>query len=151
MVLPPDERREAWALTADGEPVVATAQRLLLPGGVDLPWSAVERVSWRRPRLLVVESNEVVGAGAHRSLELAEGAGGGDLPTLVRSRVTASVAWSRHERLAPAGGVRIVGRRQPGSEVLAWQLVFDEGTPMADPLLRAHAQELLDGARRSIG
>ncbi len=151
LTLPPGERREAWALTTAGEPVVATAQRLLMPGGTDLAWSAIERVSWRRPQLLVVESNEVVGAGTHRIVDLAEQARGADLPTIVRSRVTASVAWSRHERLQPSGGVRIVGRRQPGSETLAWQLVFDEGTPTTDPMVRAHAEQLLLGARRSVG
>lgn len=151
VVLPPGERLEAWATTVTGDPVVATGQRLILPGGRELPWSAIERVSWNRPQLLVVESNQVVGAGAHRSLELADEGSAADLPTVVRGRVTASVAWSRHERLEPSGGVRIVGRRQPGSDTLDWQLVFDEGTPVADPRVREQAEQLLLGARRSIG
>ena len=148
VALPAGERRAAWALTADGAAVVATERRLLLPGGADLPWEGVERVSWKRPSLLVVASAEVEGTGAQHRVELVEE---GDLPELVRSRVTASVAWSRHERLSPSGGVRVVGRRRPGSDDLDWQLVYDTGTPLDDPLVREQAEQLLLSARRSIG
>ena len=144
----PGERRVAWALTAAGEPVVATDAALVLPGDVRLEWHRVERAGWQRPRLTVLEVAGVEGAGARHELELADE---GDLPEVVRTRVTASVAWSSHSRLAPRGGVRVVGRRRPGLEVLEWQLVYDPGTDLADPLVRAQAEELLEGARRSIG
>ena len=148
VALEPGERRVGWAVTPDGEPVVATEEVLLLPGGVRLPWHQVERASWQRPHLTVLEVQTVEGTGASHRLELADE---GDLPEVVRSRVTASVAWSSHARLSPRGGVRIVGRRIPGRETFDWQLVYDPGTDLADPLVRAQAEELLEGARRTIG
>lgn len=146
--LPPGERRSAWAVTTSGEPVVTTDRALLLPAGQRLEWAQVERVSWRPPQLTVVEVAEVEDTGAHHVLALDDE---GDVPAVVRTRVTASVAWSAHERLAPRGGVRIVGRRVAGQDVLSWQLVYDAGTERDDPLVRAQAQALLDGARRAIG
>ena len=35
------------------------------------------------------------------------------------------------------GGVRVVGRRNPDREVFDWQLVFDQGTDVDDPRVRA--------------
>lgn len=148
VALPDGERRVAWGLTADAEPVVATDRSLLLPGGVRLPWEQVERAAWRPPQLEVLEVAPVEGSGARHLVVLEEA---GDLPATVRARVTGSVAWSAHERLDPSGGVRIVGRRVPGEEVLRWQLVYDRGTDREDPLLRAQAEALLDSARTSVG
>jgi len=148
LALPPGERRLAWAVTEQGDPVVATDGALLLPGADRLPWEQVERVGWQRPRMTVLEVAELEGSGTRHVLELADA---GDLPEIVWSRVTASVAWSTHSRLAPAGGVRVVGRRVEGEETLRWQLVYDRGTQLQDPLVRAQAEQLLDGARRTIG
>lgn len=146
--LPDHQRRLAWALTEDGAPVVAGDLVLVLPGGAVLPWHAIERVSWKRPDLLVVETAEVEGAGTHHHLRLV---GDGDLPEVVYTRVTGSVAFQTHEKLVPGGGVRLVGRRRPGRDDLLWQLVFDPGTDLSDPLVRAHADERLEMARRTIG
>lgn len=144
----PGERRSAWALTPDGEPVVATEAALLLPGGVRLEWRRVERAAWQPPRLTVLEVADVEGTGARHTHELSDE---GDLPAVVHSRVTASVAWTDHARLSPAGGVRVVGRRVPDAELLEWQLVYDVGTDREDPLVRAQAEQLVAQARRSIG
>ncbi len=146
--LPPGERRTAWAVASSGEPVVATDQALLLPEGRRLEWARIERASWRPPQLTVVEVAPVEDTGAHHVLALDDE---GDLPAVVRTSVTGSVAWSAHERLAPRGGVRVVGRRVPGRDALGWQLVYDAGTDLDDPLVRAQAEALLEGARRSIG
>ena len=65
--------------------------------------------------------------------------------------VTGSVGWSSHYRLRPSGGVRVVGRRRPGQDLLDWQLVYDAGTDLADPEVQAQAEELLLTARRTVG
>ena len=148
MVLPPGERRVAWATTTSGEPVVATDRGLLLPDGAQLPWEAVERASWQRPQLTVFEVAEVAGTGPRHVLQLTDD---GDLPEVVHTRVTASVAWSDHSKLVPSGGVRVVGRRQPDRDALLWQLVYDADTDLDDPLVRAQAEQRLDAARRTIG
>lgn len=142
------ERRLAWALTEAGEPVVATDAALLLPGPVRLAWQQIEKASWQPPLLSVLEVAEVEATGVRHRLALPDA---GDLPGVVRAQVTASVAWVSHQRLSPAGGVRVVGRRRADADLLQWQLVYDRGTDAGDPLIRAQAQALLDGARRSIG
>jgi len=144
------ERRVGWAVTTTGEPVVATDLGLRLPGTGVLAWEQIERASFDKPVLTITELAEVEGAGARHTVEL-DLTEDTDLPEVVRVRVSASVAWSSHQRLHPAGGVRIVGRRRPGLEVLDWQLVFDRDTDPRDPGLRAQAEQHLDAARRTIG
>ena len=144
------ERRVSWALTTDGRPVVATERALYLPDGERLEWEQVERATFSRPVLTVNELAEVEGTGRRHTIEL-DLDGVTDLPETVRARVAASVAWSSHTRLTADGGVRIVGRRRPGLEVLDWQMVFDRGVDPTDPALRAQAERFLDAARRSVG
>ena len=148
VVLEPGERRVAWALTEQGEPVVATDLGLRAPLAPRLDWPEIERAVWQRPVLTVLEMDERAGAGRKVELVLADD---GDLPDVVRTQVTASVAWSNHVRLRPAGGVRLVGRRRPGQDLLDWQLVYDPGTDPDDPQLRAQAAALVEDARRTIG
>ena len=148
VALEPGERRLAWGVTVEGDAVVATHAGLRLPGAPRLDWADVERATWRRPQLVVVRVSAVDGAGTRWSLELAEEE---RLADVVRSSVTSSVAWTNHVRLQPAGGVRVVGRRRPGQDLLDWQLVFDVGTDPDDPALRAQAEAVVLEARRTIG
>lgn len=142
-----EERRLAWGLTTDDLPLVATASSLYL-GEESLPWTQVERISWKPSTLTVVEMAEVEGTGRTRSFVLAQDA---KLAETIQARVTSSVAWSDRRALHPAGAVRLVGRRVPGEELLTWQLVFEQGTDPHDPFLRAQADQLVDALRRSIG
>lgn len=158
VALEPGERRLAWAVTAGGAAVLATDVGLRLPGADRLAWPDIERVSWDRPTLVVLGIAPVEGTGERRQVELV---GDCDLPAVVRSQVMASIGWSMHYRLRPtlaspggpeaAGGVRIVGRRRPGREVLDWQVVYDRDTAAPDPQQRAQAEALLLDARRTIG
>jgi hypothetical protein len=145
------ERRVAWALTTAGTPVVATDRALRLPDGTTLAWDRIERASFSRPVLTVLELAEVEGAGEPHQVALDLEGESTDLPETVRARVSASVAWSSHTKLQPAGGVRIVGRRRPGLDALDWQLVFDRDTDPRDPQVRAQAEEYLAAARRTVG
>jgi hypothetical protein len=146
--LDPGERRSAWGLTSDGEPVVATDLGLRLPGAPRFDWHDVEKATWARPVLTVVRVAEIAGAGERRSVRLEQE---GTLPDAVRSAVSGSIGWSSHYRLRPSGGVRVVGRRRPGQDLLDWQLVYDPDTDLDDPLVRAQADELLLTARRTVG
>lgn len=148
VALEPGERRVSWALTGAGDPVVATDAGLRIPGSGLLAWPDVEKAIWKRPVLEVVEVALVSGTGRRWRLDLADE---GDLPEAVRSAVTASVAWQNHVQLGAAGGVRVVGRRRPGRELLDWQLVYDRGTDHEDPAVQAQAQALVADARRTIG
>lgn len=150
VVLGPGERRVAWALTADGEAVVASTRALYLPTRDVLGWDGIERARWEAPRLRLVELTEHEGSGRQHEVIL-DLDSDTDLPEEVRARVGASVAWSSHVVLRPTGGVRIVGRRRAGAEVLDWQLVFDRDTDPADPALRAQAEAHVAAARRAIG
>ena len=148
----PGDRLVAWALTAGGDPVAATERALHLPGVAPIAWHDVEKATWSRPLLTVAVIADtdpaVAGTGPSHAVDLPDA---GRLPEAVRTLVTGSVAWSAHHRLQPAGGVRVVGRRQPDREAFAWRLVFDPATDLADPRTRAQADQLLEAARRSIG
>ncbi len=148
VALLPGERRLAYGLTPAGEAVVATDLALHLPRSGRVEWADIEKATWRRPQLTVVRVARVEGTGPREALELVED---DRLADVVRSQVTASIGWSDHVRLAPAGGVRVVGRRRPGRELLDWQLVFDEGTDPDDAALHAQAAAVVDRARRTIG
>ena len=142
-----DGRRLAWALTGTGVPLVATPSSLYV-GSERLPWSQVERVLWRPPTLTLVEVSEVQGSGRTRGWDLADDH---RLAETIRAQVTSSIGWSDRRALHPQGGVRLVGRRVPGQEVLEWQLVFERATDATDPQLRAQAGQLLEALRRTIG
>lgn len=148
VALEPGERRTAWGLTPGGDPVVATELGLRLPGAVRLDWPDIERASWARPMLTVLRVATTAGSGERHVVQLEQE---GDLPDAIRSAVTGSVGWSSHYRLRPSGGVRVVGRRRPGQDLLDWQLVFDVGTDPDDPSVQAQTAELLLAARRTIG
>ena len=146
--LEPGERRLGWGVTTRGDVVLATSLGLRLPGAERLDWADVERATWRRPVLAVVRVSAVDGSGPRWELELEREE---DLADAVRAQVTASVGWSDHVRLRPSGGVRLVGRRRPGQDLLDWQMVFDAGTDPDDPALRAQAEAVLLDVRRRIG
>ncbi len=148
VALDPGERRLGWGVTSSGAAVLATSRGLRLPGLPPLPWADVERATWRRPSLTVTRVAAVDGAGERWQLDLAEE---DELPDVIRTQVTDSVAWSNHVKLTPFGGVRLVGRRRPGQELLDWQLVHDVGTDPDDPQVRAQGQVLVEDARRTIG
>lgn len=142
-----EERRLAWGLTEDGTALVATASALHV-GDEVLPWTSVERASWRPPVLHLWESAPVEGAGRERVWPLAQDS---RLAELVRSRITSSVGWSDRRRLPTGGHVRLVGRRTPGVDALQWQVVWERASDADDPLLRAQADAWVAELRASLG
>jgi hypothetical protein len=142
-----DERRLAWGITAEHLPLVATPSALYL-GHEQVPWTQVERISWKPSTLTIIEVADVEGTGRTRSFVLTEDA---RLAETIRARVTSSVAWSDRRSLHPSGAVRLVGRRVPGQDLLVWQQVYEPGTDPHDPFLRAQVDQMLDALRRTIG
>lgn len=139
------ERVLSWAPLADGATLAATNRGLweVRPdGGADrLVWDAVDRAAWTSPRLTLDLSG-----GGRRDYLLDDP---GSVPRDIRTRVEASVAWSRHHRLSTRAGVRVVARRPSTGGPLDWRLVWDDPAVAADPVLRAEAEALVEASRRS--
>lgn len=148
-----DERVVSWATASDGGAVVATPLGLWLPGGAErIAWHLVDKAIWRDGALTVVAAEDagdgVLDELPARSVRIAIPR---DLPQTVRVRVERTIVSSRHYRLAAGGGVRVVGRRVPGRDGVAWQLVFDRGVERDDPTVRAAAAEIVEQARSTLG
>lgn len=152
--VPADDRVLAWGTLDDGGTVLATRHGLWLPDRDErlLEWYRIVRATWRDGVLRVVEGAErepgVLTELPPRPYRLAEP---GRIPYTVRQRVQNSIGYTSHHRLEPAGGVYVVGRRVAGRDGLSWYLVFDAGTDLDDPLVRAQADELLGRARAVTG
>jgi hypothetical protein len=155
------ERLLAWAPLADDpdQAVVVTTAGLRLPGQPRLGWHQIHKATWSGTRLTVIPavaagepvpmdgaaSYTVMVDGEPQSVALAAP---GDVPAEVRTRVTRSVAFTAHHPL-PLGGVRVVGRRVPGVNGLAWHVRYDEGTPADDPDVTAVTGDLVRQAASS--
>jgi hypothetical protein len=148
-----NERVIAWT-GADGGPVVATNLGVWLPGRDSrLGWHQIHKVTWGGSRLTVIPSTLVTEEDGYAvmaddeavDLVLADPA---DIPAQVRQRVTRSVAYTQHYPL-PDGGVRVVGRRVPGVNGLAWHVRYDEGTDVESPDVAATTAELVAAAAGS--
>ncbi len=147
--LHPSDRLLAWATTDDGV-VVATRRGLRLPDGNFIPWHRIDKAQWGDGVLAITEATEVEsGVYETRPAVAVPLRDPGDIPATVRARVTRSVAYSSHHTLGGHGGVRVVARRVPGVDGLAWSLRFDRGTDLADPAVRKAADQLLADARSS--
>lgn len=148
--LPAGDRVLAWT-AYDGGHLVATVTGLW-----DCPrevapvlwhWDEIDRAEWVGGYLTVQLTLE---AGQSRPVSYAL-ASAGQLPDVVRDRVTASIVVNDWHRLASGGGVRVTGRRRAGEEGVRWLLAFDRESDAADPAARAQAAEWLRLARESVG
>lgn len=147
-LLPSDERLLAWGSTLGGAFVVASNRALYLPdvgGATRVPYETVQTASWDDPVLNVVLVGE---DGRHRLVRLEET---GDLPAVVRERVTSTVLVTERVALSGAAGALVVARRPPESDDVLWQVVFDAGLDAGDPRLRADAADAVARVRASTG
>ena len=123
--LGPGERRAAWGITPDGQPVVAGTRALYLPDGTTLAWDEIERAHWEKPALQLIELTEQEGSGRRHEvvLDLDQDT---DLPEEVRTRrqwelrvvlprEAAAGGRRAHRRAAPRGhgGARLAARLRP--------------------------------------
>jgi len=145
------DRLLAWTRTDDGGLIAASVRGLRLADGRLLPWHTIDKAVWTSPVLSVTEAAEVAPGVAEAQpacgLRLAEPR---DLPAVVRSRVTRSVAYSAHHGLPGSGGVRVVGRRVAGQDGLDWSVRYDDPADRHNPGAWAAAEQLLAAARASL-
>lgn len=109
--------------TAPGEPAVAA------PGWRRIGWDQVVKATWGEDGLQVIEGvlNDagVVTDLPTLTLRLAEPR---NLPTVVKTRVEASIARWEQVRV-PGGTGRVVARRRAGRDGLIWTARLDTETP----------------------
>jgi hypothetical protein len=142
------ERVLSAARLRDGAWVVASDQALV-GAGWRAPWSAATHAQWYDDTAtLEVAWLGTAGERLERSLVLEEP---GLLPETVHERVTATILLSRHLTVSGRDGVRVVARRQPGSEEVEWQVVADAGVDAADPQVSARVEQAVRAMRGELG
>lgn len=138
-LLAPDER--LLAMAEDGPAAVAATQfGLWLPAALGEPaasapgwrrigWEQVVKATWGEDGLQVIEGalddTGVVTDLPALTLRLAEPR---NLPTVIKTRVEASIARWEQVRV-PGGTGRVVARRRTGMDGLLWTARLDSGTP----------------------
>ena len=147
------ERLLAWAETTDGAVVGGSRDALHLPDRETsrLPWEEISTAEWDTDEreLRVVEVGTFGRPQPQHRLALDDP---DRLLTLVRERVTASIAVQRHVPVRKRLGVRIIGRRAPGGQgAIAWFVEYDEGLDPADPDVARVVDEALVWARGDVG
>jgi hypothetical protein len=147
------ERVLAAATTTDGASIVATTRAVFLPTETGLRrigWEQVDKAGWDRDQgtLWVLEAAPL-GARPHRWRVQVDDPG--HVIDVVRERVNATVVVSQHVALVGERGVRVVGRRPPGTDVLTWSVAVDSGINVNDPQLRAKITEAVEEVRRQVG
>lgn len=162
-VLPPDvktsmdlargEKVLAAAADSTGDWVVGTARALHLEdrdGWTVLPWQRVERAGWDRDAEQL-EVFEVADFGVTQPRHLRTISDPGRLLELVHERVTASVVITRHQPVDGSKGLRIIGRRAPGTdEPITWSALLDDSLEPADPRVREALERGLASARAEV-
>ena len=142
------ERVLSSARLRDGGWLAAT-DRALVGAGWRATWSAATHAQWYDDTsTLEVAWLDAAGERRDRSLVLEEP---GLLPETVHERVTATILLSRHLPVSGRSGVRVVARRQPGSDEVEWQVVADAGVDAADPQVSARVDEAVRAMGTELG
>jgi hypothetical protein len=146
----------AEAVGVDGTWLLGTRDALLLvpPGSGParrVPWEQVENADWLRDeeRLRVTEVGVFGQARPQHSFVIERP---GQLPALVRERVTASVVLQRRVAVERRRGLTVVARRPPrGTGQITWAYELDAGLNPDDPLVREAAERGLRAAMDELG
>jgi len=153
MRLGPGERVLAAAADASGNWLAGSARALHLgspTGWTVLPWERIDRAAWDREgeRLEVIEVAEF-GQPQPRHLHRIDEPG--RLLELLHERVSASVLITRHVPVEGSRGLRIVGRRAPGTDdPIVWSALLDDTLDPRDPSVVEALEQGLDQARREV-
>jgi hypothetical protein len=144
-------RREhvlAAAALRDGSWLAATDQGLVQQGW-RVAWSSATHAQWYDDATtLAVGWLDDSGEMHDRSFVLADP---GLLPETVHERVVASIVLSRRFRSIDGGSVRVVARRQPGSDDVLWQVVPESGADLSSADVRAQVDQTLRAMSDELG
>jgi hypothetical protein len=153
MTLARGERVLAAAPDASGNWLAGSARALHLgspTGWTVLPWERVDRASWDRDaeQLEVIEVAEFGQPQPHHVHQIGDP---GRLLELVHERVTASVLITRHVPVEGSRGLRIVGRRAPGTDgPVIWSALLDDALDPQDPRVAEALEQGLELARGEV-
>jgi hypothetical protein len=153
--LPRGESVLAATVDDSGTGWLVGSRRALYVGGQDrwtrLPWERIDRATWDRDAEQL-EVYEVADFGEVQPRHVRRLAEPGRLLELLHERVTASVVITRHVPLGGSHGLRIVGRRAPGTdEPVVWSAVLDDALDPQDPEVAAAVRQGLAAARAELG
>jgi hypothetical protein len=149
----PGERILAWALSAEGGAVVVTNRGLWLPGRDErVGFHAIHKVAWSGSSLEVTPARIVAERDAYTvvadlPVEAYALPDPDDVPEQVRARVTRSVGYTTHHRLAAGRGLRVVARHVSGVDGVTWTVRYDPGTDGSSPEVVAATAELVAQGR----
>jgi hypothetical protein len=144
-----DDRVLSWALTVEGNAVVASRFGLWWPepGRSRLiNWERIDKATWKDDTVTVIEADLVDDLLlVDREPVSASLAAPRDLPPTIRRRVQSGVVASE---LVAGGGVsmRVVGRRVPGRDGVSWWARLEPGVPDIAPT-REIVHDVLDARR----
>ena len=147
--VPSSERSMATALgPATYEPpvVIATDKALYFATSTEpnrIDWPKISKVTWEEP-WLEVTTNENLLIKLH--LDPC-----GDVPPVVRDRVTASVLFRETLTLASGGSITAIGRREPDRTEVSWLIEFHGDLDPNDPLTSQGADTALRELRNTLG
>jgi hypothetical protein len=142
------ERLLAWGRTDRGDPVGVTTKAVYVPDDGRLVRVGHERIAtatWDDPDLVVV----LVGPETPTYRVVLDEPG--EVPPVLRERVTSTIVVTERVDLLPGVGARITARRAPGADTVSWAVVFDPGVDATDPELRRLAGEAIERIRTSRG
>lgn len=147
--VPKGERIMATALGPKAyEPavVIATDKALYFATNTEpdrISWTQIAKANWEEPWLEITTNQDVV---IKLYLDPC-----GQVPPMVRDRVTASVLFRETLTLDIEGTITAIGRREPNSTEISWLIEFHGDLDPSDPLTAASADRALAELRNTLG
>lgn len=147
--VPKSERIMATALGPKNyEPpvVIATEMALYFATNTEpdrVAWTEIAKATWEEPWMEITTNENVL---VKLYLDPC-----GQVPPIVRDRVSASVLFRETLALDIGGSVTAIGRRDPNSSEISWLIEFHGELDPSDPLTAASADRALEQLRITLG
>lgn len=121
--------------------------RVAAPSVERLRWDQVDRAVWEPPYLQLTAREDDTGRVAHLVWQADQT---GDLPAVVRERVTGSILVNSQVPVS-GGSAQVIARRHSDTGVVGWRIVFGAGVDAQDPAVQAAADAELTDLRSRLG